>query len=85
MAFRHLPRMDLVGTLVSSGTGVISVTGDACRQACCATPSCDAYVFGDAFLLADPSRAAPCYLYANVTALVPSSGFSSGARLSVYS
>jgi hypothetical protein len=79
--FRPLSRTDLVGTLVGSalapGEATLVASAAACRQACCDAPVCDGYSFeaGAALMHA---AAAPCYLYANVTQLVPSSGYVSG-------
>ena len=80
--FRTLPRMDLVGTLVgtalSPGTPtLVSSLGD-CRQACCDAPACDGFSFGtgDASFIA--GGAAGCFLYVNISQLIPNSAFSSG-------
>ena len=82
--FRALPRMDLVGTLVgtalSPGTLVTVPSEAACRLACCDAPSCDGFAFtaGDASLAPGGSGLASCFLYANITQLIPSSIVSSG-------
>ena len=87
--YTALPRMDIAGTLVGSalypGSDFLAATEAACQQSCCDAPACDAYAFavGNLGLLSAPG--AQCYLYVNVTALVPSSGYTSGALLSVYS
>ena len=85
--YRALPRMDLVGTLLSDARSYD--TDAACRVACCNTTGCTAYAYasGIASIAADGlgTILAPCALYANVTALVPSSFVSSGALLSEYS
>ena len=92
--YRPRPRTDLVGTLVGNawypGTSLPSATESSCRQSCCDAPYCDAYTFATSELQlqlfqssADP--VASCFLYTNVTALVPSSGYSSGALHSAYS
>ena len=94
--YRALPQMDLVGTLVSDagGRGLVVSAGseDACRVACCSAPTCTGYAYASGMLRlasvgvdAHTQVAAPCALYANVTALVPSSFVSSGALLSEYS
>ena len=92
--YRPLPRTDLVGTLMGNawypGTSLPSTSETACRQACCDAPICDAYTFASSELQlqlfqSDSNPIAECFLYTNVTALVPSSAFSSGALLSVYS
>jgi hypothetical protein len=91
--------MDLVGVLV--GSTLFGTLGEAaCRSACVAAPSCDAYAFSfgaqlsfalnnadGAIAVADSinSKAAPCLLYANVTALVPSSLVNSGVLSVRYS
>jgi hypothetical protein len=83
--FRPLPRTDLVGSLVGTalapGEPVRVSTDAACRQECCNAPACDGYAFD-----ADGAkwfRSAGCYLYVNVTQLVPSSTMASGLRESV--
>ena len=92
--YRPLPRTDLVGTLTGNawypGTSLPAPSEAACRQACCDAPLCDAYTFAanDLQLLLSQSSGNPvasCFLYTNVTALVPSSTMSSGALLSTYS
>ena len=92
--YRALPRTDLVGTLTGNawypGASLPATSEAACRQACCDAPVCDAYTFssGDLqFALSQFSTnpVGECYLYTNVTALVPNSAFSSGALLSSYS
>ena len=92
--YRSLPRTDLVGTLVGNawypGTSLPSPSESACRQSCCDAPFCDAYTFASndlqsAIQFALTPRTAACFLYTNVTALVPSSTMSSGALLSAYS
>ena len=63
----------------------------ACRSACLAAPGCDAYAFASgalALLAANfrlPDESAPCYFYANVTALVPNSLMNAGVLLASYS
>ena len=83
--FRSLPRTDLVGTLVGTalapGQAALVASEVACRQACCDAPACDGYTF--AADLAMISAVAPCYLYVNVTQLIPSNGYASGMRESV--
>ena len=92
--YRPLPRTDLVGTLVGNawypGTSLPSPSESACRQSCCDAPSCDAYTFAsnDLALATRQGLAYPdasCFLYTNVTALVPSSYSTSGALFSTYS
>ena len=92
--YRSLPHTDLVGTLTGNawypGTAVPSFSEAGCRQACCDAPICDAYSFASNDLLFAIQHSlspvtASCFLYTNVTALVPSSAFSSGALLSSYS
>ena len=82
--------MDLVGSLVgtalSPGSHVLAPSEAACRQACCDAPFCDGYAFasGDAALAAGGAGGpVSCFLYANVTQLVPSSAFTSGIYESV--
>lgn len=85
--YRSLPRTDLVGTLVGSAifpsAAFLAPSELLCRQACCDAVACDAYSFASATLLV--AAQAQCFLYVNVTALVPSSLVSSGALLSAYS
>ncbi len=85
--FVPYPRMDLVGTLLSS----VSLVGasynsqgaifarppaqQACEEACCAAPGCVGYAAG-AFVPA--AGFANCFLYANVSELMPSAAFVSG-------
>ena len=82
--------MDLSGTLVgpvgAPGT-VVLVTAEAdCLAACCAAkPQCTAYSFMFAMGLLGGSGAAPCYLLANVTSVIPANGYTSGALFSAYS
>ena len=87
--YRALPRMDIVGTLVGSalfpGADFLAASENGCRQACCDAPACDAYTFSAVYQGISATGTAPCFLYVNVTALVPNSGFNSGALLSVYS
>ena len=80
--FRVLPRMDLVGTLVGTALTpgaptLVSSLGD-CRQACCDAATCDGYSFatGDASFI--NGGIAGCFLYVNITQLIPSSVVSSG-------
>ena len=80
-SFRALPRFDLYGSLI--GAGFAAPTENACMQFCCATPPCDAYAYQAGDLLTGGS--APCYLYTNVTALVPVSIMSSGMLIAAYS
>ena len=83
--FRGLPRTDLVGSLVGTalapGQAALVASEIACRQACCDAPACDGYTF--AADLAMISAVAPCYLYVNVTQLIPSGRDASGVRESV--
>ena len=89
--FRPLPRTDLLGTLVGAAAFFSTASEAACRFACLAAPGCDAYAFSAgalALLLANiglPDETAPCYLYANVTALVPSSPMNAGVLYARYS
>jgi hypothetical protein len=64
-----LPRTDLVGVLLSN---LLQPSGAACFAACCNTPACGGATFARA-VLTGGARSADCYLYANVTQLVPSS------------
>jgi hypothetical protein len=89
--FRTLPRTDLVGALV--GAGFNAASESACRQACVAASGCDAYAFAAGVFLAFSQQSqaqgsgepAPCYLLANVTALVPNNMMVSGVLSARYS
>jgi hypothetical protein len=87
--FRKLPGMDLSGSRVgpSSNPGsALLVSSEAdCVVACCdAWPECTAYAFEFSMALVTSSGIAPCFLYTNVTYVVPASGYVSGAITSVY-
>jgi hypothetical protein len=77
--------MDLVGTLVGSALSpagpVLMPSEPACRQACCLAPVCDGYSF-EASALSFHAES-NCYLYVNVTQLIPSSLVTGGLRESV--
>jgi hypothetical protein len=81
-AFRGFPRMDLVGTLVGSAPGQPSVgvaSEAACRIACCAAgPTCEGYSFDTGSLRYH--AAGECFLFANVTQLMPANMMASGVR-----
>jgi hypothetical protein len=83
--FRPLPRTDLVGTLVGTaltpGAATLVASEAACRQACCDAPACDGYTFATDLALYHAS--APCYVYVNVTQLIPSGRDASGVREAV--
>ena len=83
--FRPLPRTDLVGSLVGTalapGDAVLAPSEAACRQACCDAAACDGYSFDAS--IARRLGAADCYLFVNVTQLVPSNNMASGLRESV--
>ena len=80
--FRALPRTDLVGTLVgtalSPGQPVALPSEASCRQACCDAAACDGYSF-EASHAALEGRA-HCFLYVNITQLVPNSFVASSVR-----
>ena len=97
--FRSLPRTDLVGALVGSafnpGAG-FSVSGSgaanefSCRQACCnAGSSCSAYAYSpytsSFFSYYGNYGEANCFLFDNVTGLVPNTMMSSAVLISKYS
>jgi hypothetical protein len=78
--FRAFPRTDLVGSLVGTalapGESVTLAGEPACRQACCDAAACDGYAFE-----AESAKRAGlggCFLYVNITQLVPNSGYASG-------
>ena len=83
--YRPLPRMDLVGALVgtalSPGAATLVATEAHCRQACCDAAACDGYAFDAA--TATIHAVSHCYLYVNVTQLIPSSNFVSGIHTRV--
>ena len=91
--YRALPRTDLVGTLMGNawypGTSLPAPSESVCRQACCDAPACDAYTFasGDLEFASRQglAQSAACFLFTNVTALVPSNLVTSGVLLSSYS
>ena len=74
--------MDLVGTLVgtalSPGMPVPLSSESACRQTCCDAPFCDGYAFASGDVSYMNGGPAGCFLYANITQLIPNSAFSSG-------
>ena len=80
--FHDLPRMDLVGTLVgtalSPGAPVPLPSLSSCRQACCDAPLCDGYSFASGDMSFISGGSAGCFLYVNITQLIPNSGYSSG-------
>ena len=89
--FRSLPRTDLVGTLLGASS-FTTASEASCRLACLAAPDCDSYAFSTGVGVAivatfgqQSTLALPCYLYANLTALVPNSAISSGALYARYS
>ena len=80
--FRSLPRMDLVGALVgtalSPGAPTLVSSLGYCRQACCDAPACDGFSFGTGDASFISGGTAGCFLYVNITQLIPNSAFSSG-------
>jgi hypothetical protein len=74
--------MDLVGTLVgtalSPGSRVLLPSEASCRQACCDAPFCDGFSFASSDLGVAGATSASCFLYVNITQLIPSSVISSG-------
>ena len=80
--FRSLPRMDLVGTLVGSaltpGAPLIAPSTEACRQACCDAPACHGFAFAVSLQRSSAAGTADCFLYVNITQLIPSSVVVSG-------
>jgi hypothetical protein len=83
LLYRSLPRTDLVGALIgtslSSATPFAAASEASCGLSCCSTPACTAYAYAYAPALQQ------CFLFANVTALVPNNLVHSGALLSAYS
>ena len=80
--FRSLSRMDLVGTLVGTalapGLPVSLFSEVFCRQACCDAAFCDGYAFATGDVSFVNGGPASCFLYVNITQLIPNSAFSSG-------
>ena len=80
--FRPLPRTDLVGSLVGTaltpGEPVALPSEAACRQACCDAAACDGYSFDASYGMFNPL--AHCYLFVNVSQLVPSNNMVSSIR-----
>ena len=79
--YRGLPYTDLVGQRIGSAIWISSE--ESCRIACCSAPSCQGYSFAPF----DPATRflntpTPCFLFSNVTQLIPSSIMSSGVLLS---
>ena len=68
----------LVGTALSPGSRVLVPEEAFCRQACCDAPACDGYAFAASDLGVAGAMSAGCYLYVNITQLIPSSFASSG-------
>ena len=80
--FTSFPNNDLVGSLL--GTFSLQPSAYSCQLACCSTTFCDGFTFST-LLLQSGAIAAPCYLLANVTQLIPSHFATSGIRASVFS
>lgn len=76
-AYRAFPAHDIDGAVASVG---IVTTERQCREACCASPACDAYTLDMASIYRQTT--ALCYLKANVTQLIPSSAHSVGVKQS---
>ena len=80
--FRPLPRTDLVGSLVGTALApaqpVALPSEAACRQACCDAAACDGYSFDASSGAFNPL--AHCFLFVNVTQLIPSNTMASGVR-----
>ena len=80
--FRKLPRLDLVGDLVGTalypGSPISLLSEGACRQSCCDAPACDGYSFASGDVSFINGGPAGCFLYVNITQLIPNSGYSSG-------
>ena len=83
--FRVLSRMDLVGTLIATGlpNPISAPSVESCRIACCSVSSCTGYSFAlhDSGHL-NMNAPAACFLFSNVTQLVPNNIMSSGVLLS---
>jgi hypothetical protein len=63
---------------LSPGLPVSLSSEIACRQACCDAPTCDGYVFATGNVDFINGGPAGCFLYVNITQLIPNSGYSSG-------
>ncbi len=75
MSFTAAPATDLQGTLLAFS---LQSSAGACLVACCNLPACTGAAFDQG--LADGgsvSGGAGCFLYANVTQLIPSSTMAS--------
>ena len=83
--FRTLPRADLSGTLIKTTLQQYVpnaiLTASDCQAQCCATPGCDSFTFAPFPALFGGYN---CYLYANVTAVIPNSAYTSGVNLAAY-
>ena len=75
-AFVAFPHTDLGGTWLGGGQLVSTVA--QCQSFCCNTPGCDGYTI-DNSMLAIASQT-NCFALANITMLVPSSGYAAGVR-----
>jgi hypothetical protein len=68
----------LVGAALSPAQAVTLASEDACRHECCLAPACDGYAFN-----AENARqfgSGGCFLFANVSQLVPNNIMASGVR-----
>ena len=77
--------MDIQGALVGAAAGAASAplllpSAEACRQACCDAPACHGFSFALSDLRISTVAAADCFLYVNITQLVPASVMTSGLR-----
>ena len=87
--FRTLPRTDLVGDLVISTSGAslaapsLQPSETSCRLACCDAPACDGFTFAASELSISATGSANCFLFVNVTQLIPSNLVVSSIRTSV--
>jgi hypothetical protein len=69
--------MDLQGSFLASS---LAPSATFCQSLCCGTPLCQGYAFSQGILdsVAAGGWLADCYLYSNISFLMPSSTMSSG-------
>jgi outer membrane protein assembly factor BamB len=78
--FTELSGAVVSATLATTGTALLLPSEGDCRQACCDAPACDGYSFAGELRALSPSGSAGCFLFVNLTQLVPSVMMASGVR-----
>lgn len=78
--FTELSGAVVSATLATTGSALLLPSEADCRQACCDAPACDGYSYAGELRALSPSGSAGCYLFVNVTQLVPSVMMASGVR-----